>query len=132
MAPRRATDTTTQHYCEQRPWGSFEELTAGDGYKVKLIRVAPGGKLSLQYHHHRSEHWVVVAGTALVSRDGERRRVGVNEHIHIALGSTHRVENTGAAEVVLVEVQCGSYLGEDDIVRLEDAYGRCDPAAADE
>lgn len=132
MAQRRDPDSTTSHPCEQRPWGSFEELTAGDDYKVKLIRVLPGGKLSLQYHHHRSEHWVVVAGSALVTRDQQQCRIGISEHIHIPLGSTHRVENTGTAELVLIEVQTGNYLGEDDIVRIEDIYGRCDSATADD
>lgn len=124
MVQRRPTQTTPDHVIEHRPWGSFEQLVADDGFQVKLIRVRPGGKLSLQFHHHRSEHWVVVAGTAQVTLGDERRRVEVNGYVHIPLGSIHRVENTAAVELILIEVQTGAYLGEDDIVRIEDIYGR--------
>lgn len=124
MVQRRPTETTPAHVIEHRPWGSFEQLGAGDDFQVKLIRVRPGGKLSLQYHHHRSEHWVVVAGTAQVTLGDERRRVEVNGYVHIPLGRIHRVENIAAVELILIEVQTGDYLGEDDIVRIEDIYGR--------
>lgn len=109
----------------ERPWGSYEDIAEDSGFRVKIIRVRPGGKLSLQYHHHRAEHWIIVAGRALVTRDDSQYRLGVNDYVHIPLGSSHRLENPGAGELVLVEVQTGDYLGEDDIVRIDDIYGRC-------
>ena len=107
-----------------RPWGFQEALTHGDRFQVKRVLVAPGGKLSMQKHYHRAEHWVVVAGVALVLRDGEEVLVRENESIYLPLGSEHRLSNPGRIPLTLIEVQSGSYLGEDDVVRLEDEYGR--------
>ena len=107
-----------------RPWGFYESLIRGDRFQVKRIVVTPGHKLSLQKHFHRAEHWVVVNGTALVTRDQEELMVRENESIYLPLGAVHRLENPGRIPLTLIEVQSGSYLGEDDIVRLEDTYGR--------
>ncbi|MCW3477313.1 mannose-1-phosphate guanylyltransferase/mannose-6-phosphate isomerase [Limobrevibacterium gyesilva] len=107
-----------------RPWGFYESLIQGDRFQVKRIVVPPGQKLSLQKHFHRAEHWVVVNGSALVTRDGETLLVRENESIYLPLGCVHRLENPGRIPLTLIEVQSGSYLGEDDIVRLEDTYGR--------
>ncbi len=107
-----------------RPWGFYESLISGDRFQVKRIVVKPGERLSLQKHFHRAEHWVVVAGTALVMRDGEEIMLRENESIYLPLGCTHRLENPGRIPLTLIEVQSGSYLGEDDIVRFEDTYGR--------
>jgi mannose-1-phosphate guanylyltransferase / mannose-6-phosphate isomerase len=114
----------TAHGTEQRPWGSFQVLHEGPGCKVKEIIVTPGGRLSLQSHKHRAEHWVVVAGTARVTVDERILTLEPNQSVHIPLGARHRMENPGSVPMHLIEVQCGSYLGEDDIVRYEDAYGR--------
>ena len=108
----------------ERPWGTFEVLTASDGYKVKRITVVPGGRLSLQSHQHRAEHWVVVTGIATVTVGENVRKVAMNEHVHIPLQAKHRLENYTDDLVVLIEVQSGLYLGEDDIKRYEDIYGR--------
>jgi mannose-1-phosphate guanylyltransferase/mannose-6-phosphate isomerase len=107
-----------------RPWGSYQSLDLGERYQVKRIVVTPGGKLSLQKHHHRSEHWVVVKGTAKVTVDSTERVIHENESIYIPIGAIHRLENPGKINLELIEVQTGSYLGEDDIVRLEDTYNR--------
>jgi mannose-1-phosphate guanylyltransferase/mannose-1-phosphate guanylyltransferase/mannose-6-phosphate isomerase len=107
-----------------RPWGSYEGVALGERFQVKRIVVRPGRKLSLQKHYHRAEHWVVVAGTAIVERDGERILLRENESVYLPLGCVHRLENPGMIPLTLIEVQSGSYLGEDDIVRLEDNYGR--------
>ena len=107
-----------------RPWGFYESLIQGDRFQVKRIVVTPGHKLSLQKHFHRAEHWVVVNGTAIVTRDGEEVMVRENESIYLPLGTVHRMENPGRIPLTLIEVQSGAYLGEDDIVRLEDTYGR--------
>ncbi len=107
-----------------RPWGFYESLIQGERFQVKRIVVAPGQKLSLQKHFHRAEHWVVVNGSALVTRDGETLLVRENESIYLPLGAVHRLENPGRIPLTLIEVQSGAYLGEDDIVRLEDTYGR--------
>lgn len=107
-----------------RPWGSYERLVEAPGYKVKHIVVNPGGSLSLQYHHHRSEHWVVIHGQATVTRDGEVFTVEANESTFIPRGCRHRLENRSDVPCELIEVQVGDYLGEDDIVRLDDQYGR--------
>jgi len=107
-----------------RPWGHYESLTLDCRYQVKRIVVQPGQKLSLQKHFHRAEHWVVVTGSALVTRNSEQHTVTENEHIYLPLGCVHRLENGGLIPLTLIEVQVGSYLGEDDIVRLEDQYGR--------
>ncbi|WP_044561438.1 mannose-1-phosphate guanylyltransferase/mannose-6-phosphate isomerase [Azospirillum sp. B4] len=107
-----------------RPWGYYQTLHEGERFQVKRLTVNPGHKLSLQKHFHRAEHWVVVNGTATVTRDGETHIVRENESIHLPLGSAHRLENAGKIPLNLIEVQSGAYLGEDDIVRLEDSYGR--------
>jgi len=109
-----------------RPWGSFDSLGNGKNYQVKNIRVKPGGKLSLQYHHHRAEHWVVVSGTAKILIGEKSQLVTANQSVYIPLGEKHMLENPGKEWLELIEVQSGSYLGEDDIVRLEDIYGRTD------
>ncbi len=107
-----------------RPWGFYERLIQGDRFQVKRIVVTPGHKLSLQKHFHRAEHWVVVNGTGIVTRDGEQVMVRENESIYLPLGTVHRLENPGRIPLTLIEVQSGAYLGEDDIVRIEDTYGR--------
>ena len=107
-----------------RPWGFYESLIEGERFQVKRIVVTPGHKLSLQKHYHRSEHWVVVAGSAQVTRDAESMLLRENESIYLPLGCVHRLENPGRIPLTLIEVQSGSYLGEDDIVRYEDHYGR--------
>jgi mannose-1-phosphate guanylyltransferase/mannose-6-phosphate isomerase len=112
------------HRTVARPWGTYTTLDEGRDFKVKRIVVKPGAALSLQMHHHRSEHWVVVAGTARVVNDEGERLVRTNESIRIPLGAPHRVSNPGVIDLVLIEVQSGQYLGEDDIVRFEDRYGR--------
>ncbi|QNJ27920.1 mannose-1-phosphate guanylyltransferase/mannose-6-phosphate isomerase [Synechococcus sp. A15-24] len=109
-----------------RPWGAYTGVTEGNRWQVKRISVNPGASLSLQMHHHRAEHWVVVKGTALVERDGEQQLVGENQSTYIPLGCKHRLSNPGRIPVELIEVQSGEYLGEDDIVRFEDRYGRSD------
>ena len=114
----------TEHRRMYRPWGHYEGLTQGSRFQVKNITVMPGRKLSLQKHFHRAEHWVVVNGTAIVERDGERIMLRENEAVYLPLGCVHRLENPGKITLTLIEVQVGSYLGEDDIVRLEDTYGR--------
>jgi mannose-1-phosphate guanylyltransferase/mannose-6-phosphate isomerase len=107
-----------------RPWGFYESLISGDRFQVKRIVVKPGEKLSLQKHYHRAEHWVVVAGTAIVMRDADHILLRENESVYLPLGCTHRLENPGRIPLCLIEVQSGAYVGEDDIVRLEDTYGR--------
>ncbi len=109
---------------DHRPWGHFETLALSDRFQVKRIVVKPGGTLSLQSHMHRSEHWVVVSGTAKVMLNGEDRLVPENESIYIPLGASHRLENPGKVPMILIEVQTGAYLGEDDIIRHEDFYAR--------
>ena len=109
---------------DHRPWGWFESLVVGDRFQVKRIRVDPGGILSLQSHHHRSEHWIVVEGTAKVTIDETVKLVSENESVYIPLGAVPRMENPGKVPMVLIEVQTGSYLGEDDIIRYEDVYAR--------
>lgn len=109
---------------DHRPWGWFESLVIGKRFQVKRIVVNPGAALSLQSHHHRSEHWVVVAGTARVTVDDEVRLISENQSVYIPLGAVHRMENPGKMPMVLIEVQTGSYLGEDDIIRYEDIYAR--------
>ncbi|MBF0850929.1 mannose-1-phosphate guanylyltransferase/mannose-6-phosphate isomerase [Gluconobacter sp. R75690] len=107
-----------------RPWGFYESLIQADRFQVKRIVVEPGQKLSLQKHFHRAEHWVVVGGTAVVTRDAEQIMVRENESIYLPLGCVHRLENPGRIPLTLIEVQSGPYLGEDDIVRIEDVYSR--------
>jgi len=113
-----------QHVRNHRPWGHFESLSVGPRFQVKLLHVKPGGRLSLQMHHHRSEHWVVVRGTALVTCDGEEKLVCENESVYISATQFHRLENPGKVPLEIIEVQIGSYLGEDDIVRTDDVYKR--------
>jgi mannose-1-phosphate guanylyltransferase/mannose-6-phosphate isomerase len=107
-----------------RPWGWYEGIDEGDRFQVKRIMVKPGGKLSLQMHHHRAEHWVVVSGTARVTRGDQVELLTENQSSYIPLGTTHRLENPGKIDLHMIEVQSGAYLGEDDIVRFEDAYQR--------
>ncbi len=109
---------------DHRPWGWFESLVSGDRFQVKRIVVHPGAALSLQSHHHRSEHWIVVEGTAQVTIDEEVRLVTENQSVYIPLGATHRMKNPGKLPMVLIEVQTGSYFGEDDVIRYEDDYAR--------
>ena len=109
---------------DHRPWGWFETLILSDRFQVKRIHVNPGAALSLQSHHHRSEHWIVVAGTARVTVDDEVKLLTENQSVYIPLGAVHRMENPGKVPMVLIEVQTGTYLGEDDIVRYEDVYAR--------
>lgn len=110
---------------DRRPWGSFESLVIGDRFQVKCIKVQPGASLSLQSHHHRSEHWIVVEGTARVTVNENVQLLSENQSVYIPLGSVHRLENPGKVPLTLIEVQTGSYLGEDDIVRYDDLYARC-------
>lgn len=114
----------TSHRLVYRPWGFYEGLYTGNRFQVKRLMVKPGGRLSLQKHQHRAEHWVVVEGTAHVTRDNQELTVKENESVYIPIGSTHRIENKGTDPLTLIEVQSGNYLGEDDIVRLDDVYGR--------
>jgi len=107
-----------------RPWGDYEGVDAGGRYQVKRLTVKPGAKLSLQMHHHRAEHWIVVSGTARVTRGDDVFILSENESTYIPLGTTHRLENPGSIALEIIEVQSGSYLGEDDIVRFEDVYNR--------
>ncbi len=115
------------HRIVYRPWGSFDSVDEGDRYKVKRITVSPGARLSKQKHHHRAEHWVVVKGTARVFRNDEIFDLHENESVFIPIGATHYIENPGNIPLDIIEVQSGSYLGEDDIVRFDDIYGRSDP-----
>ena len=123
---RDGRDECKVHRKAYRPWGSYDVVYRGDGFKIKHITVNPGQRLSLQMHHHRAEHWTVVRGVARVTRGDETFVVSENQSTYIPPRVRHRLENFGAAPLELVEVQSGSYLGEDDIVRFEDAYGRAD------
>ncbi len=114
----------TQFPKDHRPWGWFESLVVGDRFQVKRILVHPGASLSLQSHFHRSEHWIVVEGTAKVTIDDDVRLVTENQSVYLPLGCVHRMENPGKVPMVLIEVQTGAYVGEDDIVRYEDVYAR--------
>lgn len=112
----------------ERPWGAYEVLNEGRGFLVKRIRVDPGRRLSLQSHTHRAEHWVVISGTGRVTVGTTELRVGENTHVFIPRGARHRIENTAdAIALVFVEVQTGETLLEEDIVRYDDDFGRCDP-----
>lgn len=108
-----------------RPWGKYDTIDNGHRYQVKRITVKPGERLSVQMHHHRSEHWIIVSGTAKVTIDNKSVLAAENQSVYIPLGSVHTLENPGEIPLELIEVQSGSYLGEDDIVRFEDRYGRC-------
>lgn len=107
-----------------RPWGKYDSIDSGHRYQVKCITVKPSQKLSVQMHHHRAEHWIIVSGTAKVIVDGKEKLVTENESIYVPIGATHCLENPGKVDLEMIEVQVGSYLGEDDIVRFEDRYGR--------
>ena len=120
-AGRREADEATTSY---RPWGSYTILGQGDGYKMKRITVKPGERLSLQLHYHRSEHWIVTAGTAEVTIEGEKRLIHKNESAFVPLGAKHRLANPGRLPLEIIEIQNGDYLEEDDIVRFDDMYGR--------
>jgi len=119
-----APQVTEDHLKVHRPWGSYQSLDIGERHQVKRIVVKAGGRLSLQKHHHRSEHWIVVRGTALVTVNDLHKTVHENESIYIPIGAAHRMENPGKIPLELIEVQTGSYLGEDDIIRIEDDYRR--------
>jgi mannose-1-phosphate guanylyltransferase / mannose-6-phosphate isomerase len=119
-----APQVTEEHLKVHRPWGSYQSVDMGDRHQVKRIIVKPGGRLSLQKHHHRSEHWIVVRGAARVTVNELVKTVHENESIYIPIGATHRMENPGKILLELIEVQTGSYLGEDDIIRIEDDYQR--------
>jgi mannose-1-phosphate guanylyltransferase len=118
-------DTHKFHRTVHRPWGTYTVLEEGSRFKIKRIVVKPGASLSLQMHHHRSEHWIVVSGMAKVVNGSDELVVGTNESTYIPAGHKHRLENPGVIDLVMIEVQSGEYLGEDDIVRFQDAYGRC-------
>lgn len=120
----RKRDEYQSHKTVYRPWGSYESLVTADRFQVKRIVVKPGEKLSLQLHHHRAEHWIVVSGTAVVTCDDKEFILSEDQSTYIPLGTKHRLANTGVIPLELIEVQTGSYLGEDDIVRFEDVYGR--------
>jgi mannose-6-phosphate isomerase len=110
----------------ERPWGTYAVLEENNHYKIKRIEVLPGQRLSLQKHHHRSEHWIVVSGTALVTCGEREFMVNINESTFIPIGEQHRLHNPGKIPLVIIEVQSGEYLGEDDIVRFQDDYQRAE------
>jgi mannose-1-phosphate guanylyltransferase/mannose-6-phosphate isomerase len=121
---RRGRSEHTVHRLVHRPWGWYDSLDAGPRFQVKHILVKPGASLSLQKHHHRAEHWVVVRGTAEVTNGDQVMLLSENQSTYIPLGQVHRLANPGKVPLEIIEVQSGSYLGEDDIVRFEDTYGR--------
>ncbi|OOG50585.1 mannose-1-phosphate guanylyltransferase/mannose-6-phosphate isomerase [Polaromonas sp. C04] len=123
----RHSPEASLHRKVARPWGCYDSIDHGARFQVKRITVRPGAKLSLQKHHHRAEHWIVVYGTALVTKGTEQFLLTENQSTYIPIGETHRLENPGKTDLEMIEVQTGSYLGEDDIVRLEDTYGRLAP-----
>jgi mannose-6-phosphate isomerase-like protein (cupin superfamily) len=125
VTTQRLPETTVLD-SEVRPWGSWHVIDVNAGYKIKRIHVTPGCRLSLQTHEHRSEHWVVIQGTATTTVDGVVSLVEQGQSLDVAQGAAHRLANDGDVELVIVEVQLGHYTGEDDIVRLEDDYGRCE------
>ena len=119
-----APQVTEEHLRVHRPWGAYQSIDRGERHQVKRIIVKAGDRLSLQKHHHRSEHWIVVRGTARVTVDDVVKIVHENESIYIPIGAVHRLENPGKIPLELIEVQTGSYLGDDDILRIEDDYRR--------
>ncbi len=121
---RRGHESHALHRTIHRPWGTYTVLEEGSRFKIKRILVKPGAALSLQMHHHRSEHWIVVSGTAKIVNGAEERLIRTNESTYIPAGTPHRLINPGVIDLVMIEVQSGEYLGEDDIVRFEDRYGR--------
>ena len=126
LLEREGAPESKAHRRIYRPWGSYDGITEGERWQVKKIVVNPGASLSLQMHHHRAEHWIVVKGTALVEKDGVEELLGENQSTYIPLGCKHRLSNPGRIPVEMIEVQSGAYLGEDDIRRFEDRYGRSD------
>ncbi len=114
----------SEHLRMYRPWGWYQRIDMGPRFQVKRINVKPGGLLSLQKHFHRAEHWIVVRGTAEVTVDGKVSHIHENESVYLPIGCMHRLANPGKIELELIEVQVGSYTGEDDIVRVEDIYAR--------
>lgn len=125
LRARPETAATTEiHKTAYRPWGGYSSILSGERFQVKRLFVKPGKRLSLQKHHHRAEHWVVVRGTAEVTRDDEVLMLSENQSVYLPLGCTHRLANPGKIMLELIEVQTGSYLGEDDIIRIEDEFGR--------
>ncbi len=120
----QGNDAYKLHRKVYRPWGSYTVLEEESRFKIKRLEVKPGGRLSLQMHHHRSEHWIVVSGMARIINGDEEKLINMNESTYIPAGHQHRLENPGVIDLVLIEVQSGEYLGEDDIVRFEDIYGR--------
>jgi mannose-1-phosphate guanylyltransferase / mannose-6-phosphate isomerase len=117
-------DSFKLHRTVARPWGTYTVLQEGPRFKIKRIEVKTKQTLSLQMHHHRSEHWIVVSGTAIVTKGSEEVLLSANESVYIPVGTKHRLENPGVLPLIIIEVQCGDYLGEDDIVRFQDNYGR--------
>ena len=114
----------TFHREVYRPWGKYDSVDQGERFQVKRITVKPGAKLSVQMHHHRAEHWIVVSGSAVVKKGEEDIFLTENESVYLPVGVVHALHNPGVIDLELIEVQVGSYLGEDDIVRFEDVYGR--------
>ena len=121
---RDSRSESINHSRVNRPWGSYEIIDAGFGFQVKRLNVKVGASLSLQKHKYRAEHWIVVNGTATVTKGDEQLVISENGYINIPVGELHRIENFGENPVEIIEIQTGSYLGEDDIVRYEDKYGR--------
>lgn len=117
------TEDNSPRY-DERPWGNFTVLDEGEGFKVKRIEVLPGKRLSYQKHARRAEHWIIVQGEAKVTLDDKEIRLNSGEYVDIPVGAAHRIENPGDLKVIFIEVQRGDYLGEDDIVRLQDDFGR--------
>ena len=124
LLKKKNISSGSQHKKIYRPWGNYASIVEESRWQVKLINVKPGERLSLQMHHHRSEHWVVVNGTAKVEINNETKILSENESTYIPLGSKHRLSNPGKIPLLLIEIQSGAYVGEDDIVRFEDNYGR--------
>ena len=127
VVARLQRDGRTQalnHRKVYRPWGWYDSIDMGPRFQVKRIVVTPGASLSLQMHHHRAEHWIVVSGTAKVTKGDQTLLLSENQSTYIPLGTVHRLENPGRVDLEMIEVQSGSYLGEDDIVRFDDVYGR--------
>jgi mannose-1-phosphate guanylyltransferase/mannose-6-phosphate isomerase len=120
----QAREEQTLHRKVHRPWGWYDSIDEGKSFKVKRILVKPGASLSLQKHHHRAEHWVVVRGTAEITNGDKKLLLNENQSTYIPMGEVHRLANPGSNPLEIIEVQSGSYLGEDDIVRFEDTYGR--------
>ena len=126
----RQSPQAALHRKVARPWGWYDSIDMGERFQVKRIAVKPGASLSLQKHHHRAEHWIVVKGTAEVTRGHETFLLTENQSAYIPIGEVHRLHNPGKTDLEMIEVQSGSYLGEDDIVRLDDVYGRVIPMKA--